>query len=117
MTAPRHAATGFIPGRSRKQEIRPRGAIPRTPRVWAYILDGAGPGLRTGAYFTIARRATWTENPGIPRENKFAGTRALKNGWAKMCRTSKPTPSPKITWARASCIRKAWAQYVRASQP
>src|SRR5260370_38517610 len=101
MTAPRHAATGFIPGRSRKQEIRPRGAILRIPRVWAYILDGAGPGLRTGAYFTIARRATWTASLGIPRESKSGGTRARKNGWATTYPISKLIQSPRITWARS----------------
>src|SRR6267378_2034624 len=95
------AATGFTPAHSRKRAIRQHGAILQTLQIWAYILAGAGPGQRIGAYSTTARRATWTASPGIQRESKSGGTKARKNGWATTYPTSKLIPSPRITWARS----------------
>src|SRR5260370_35471727 len=113
MTAPRRAADGFSPGRSRKRAIRPRDVIHRILRIWEYILAGAGPGRRIAACSITARRATWTASRGIPRESKFGVTRAHKNGWETTFPISKLIPGQKINWARSSRIQKAGADSLR----
>src|SRR5271167_4331472 len=96
------AETGFIQGRLRKPVIRPRGAILRTPPIWAYIQDGVGRGQRIGEYFITGLRAMWTASRGIRRGSKSGGTREHRNGWGTMFRTSRPTLIPRITWGRSS---------------
>src|SRR6266404_5032897 len=93
MMVRRLAATGFTPAHSPKREIRLRGAIRRTLRVWVCIRDGDGPGPRIAVCSTIARRVTWTASPGILRENKSGGTKANKNGLATTYRTSRSIPN------------------------
>jgi len=82
----RPAATGFIPAHSRKREIRPRGAIRRTLRVWDCIRDGAGRGQRIAACSTIARRATWTQALGSYAKTSLVERRPTKMGWQRRTR-------------------------------
>src|ERR1700719_1641183 len=96
----RLAATGFTPAHLLKPETRPLGAIRRTLRVWVYIQDGAGRGPQIAAYSTIALPATWMASRGMRHENKSGGTKGNKNGLATTFRTSRPIPSPRITWGR-----------------
>ena len=56
----------------------------------------------SGEYVPPHIDAIWTASRGMRRGGKFGGTKPRKNGPATTCRTSRPIPSRRITWARSS---------------
>ena len=78
------------------------GEAQRIHPEWAFFPTGRGRGRPTGACFTIALPAIRMASRGTRIASRSGGTKRRASGWATTCRTSNPTPIPKIIWGRSS---------------